>query len=54
MNILSLEDIHKSFGVKPLFVGVNFGLDEADKIGVIGANGSARRRVEKSLRAKKS
>jgi ABC transport system ATP-binding/permease protein len=42
MNILSLEDIHKSFGVKPLLVGVTFGLDEADKIGVIGANGSGK------------
>ncbi len=42
MNILSLEDIHKTFGVKPLLVGVNFGLDESDKIGVIGANGSGK------------
>ena len=42
MNILSLEAIHKSFGVKPLLVGVTFGLDEADKIGVIGANGSGK------------
>ncbi len=42
MNILSLEDMHKSFGVKPLLVGVTFGLDEADKIGVIGANGSGK------------
>jgi ABC transport system ATP-binding/permease protein len=42
MNILSLEDIHKSYGVKPLLAGVTFGLDEADKIGVIGANGSGK------------
>lgn len=42
MNILSLENVSKSFGIKPLFSSVTFGLDEADKIGVIGANGSGK------------
>lgn len=42
MNILALENINKSFGIKPLLENVNFGLDEADKIGVIGANGSGK------------
>ena len=42
MNILSLENVSKSFGIKPLFSSVSFGLDEADKIGVIGANGSGK------------
>jgi ABC transport system ATP-binding/permease protein len=42
MNILSLEGVSKSFGVKPLFDGVNLGLDESDKVGVIGANGSGK------------
>jgi ATP-binding cassette subfamily F protein uup len=42
MNILSLEDISKNYGLKPLFSGVTLGLDEADKIGVIGANGSGK------------
>lgn len=49
MNILSLEDIHKSFGVKPLLVGVTLGLDEADKIGVIGANGSGKTTLLKMI-----
>ncbi|MEK7832788.1 MAG: ABC-F family ATP-binding cassette domain-containing protein, partial [Acidobacteriota bacterium] len=42
MNILSLENVSKTFGIKPLFSSVSFGLDEADKIGVIGANGSGK------------
>ncbi len=42
MNILSLENVSKTFGSKPLFSAITFGLDEADKIGVIGANGSGK------------
>ncbi|HZS08650.1 MAG TPA: ABC-F family ATP-binding cassette domain-containing protein [Blastocatellia bacterium] len=42
MNILSLENISKSYGIKPLFEAVTLGLDGADKIGVIGANGSGK------------
>lgn len=42
MNILALENVSKTFGIKPLFSAVSFGLDEQDKIGVIGANGSGK------------
>lgn len=42
MNILSLENVSKTFGIKPLFSAVSFGLEESDKIGVIGANGSGK------------
>jgi ATP-binding cassette subfamily F protein uup len=42
MNILSLENVSKTFGIKPLFSTVTFGLEERDKIGVIGANGSGK------------
>ncbi|MFN7947351.1 MAG: ABC-F family ATP-binding cassette domain-containing protein [Blastocatellia bacterium] len=42
MNILSLENVSKTFGIKPLFSAVTFGLDERDKVGVIGANGSGK------------
>jgi ATP-binding cassette subfamily F protein uup len=42
MNILSLENVSKSFGIKPLIQAVTFGLDEKDKVGVIGANGSGK------------
>lgn len=42
MNILSLENVSKTFGIKPLFSTVSFGLEDSDKIGVIGANGSGK------------
>jgi len=42
LNILSLENVSKTFGIKPLFSAVSFGLEESDKIGVIGANGSGK------------
>ena len=42
MNILSLENVTKDFGIKPLFSGVTIGLEDTDKIGIIGANGSGK------------
>jgi ABC transport system ATP-binding/permease protein len=42
MNILSIENVSKTFGIKPLFESVSFGMDESDKVGVIGANGSGK------------
>lgn len=42
MNILSLENVSKNFGVKPLFENVTVGLEDNDKIGIIGANGAGK------------
>ncbi len=42
MNILSLENVSKDFGVKPLFENVTLGLEDTQKIGIIGANGSGK------------
>lgn len=42
MNILSLENVSKNYGVKPLFENVNLGFEDTDKIGIIGANGSGK------------
>ena len=42
MNIISLEEVSKSYGVKPLFEGVTFGLDDGEKVGIIGTNGSGK------------
>ncbi|MFN0119208.1 MAG: ABC-F family ATP-binding cassette domain-containing protein, partial [Blastocatellia bacterium] len=42
MNLLSVENISKTYGIKPLFSGVSFGLADRDKVGVIGANGSGK------------
>ncbi len=42
MNILSLEAVGKNYGVKPLFDNVTVGLENTDKIGIIGTNGSGK------------
>ncbi len=42
MNILSLENVSKNYGIKPLFDNVTIGLEDSDKIGIIGANGSGK------------
>ena len=42
MNILSLESIYKSYGMKPLLENVTFGVSEGQKIGVIGINGTGK------------
>ncbi len=42
MNILSLENVSKNYGIKPLFENVTIGLEDSDKIGIIGANGSGK------------
>src|SRR5215204_519107 len=42
MNILSLENVSKNYGIKPLFENVQLGFEDTDKIGIIGANGSGK------------
>ncbi|HUV07599.1 MAG TPA: ABC-F family ATP-binding cassette domain-containing protein [Spirochaetia bacterium] len=42
MNILSLDGISKTLGDAPLFTDVTLGIDEGDKIGFIGNNGSGK------------
>jgi ATP-binding cassette subfamily F protein uup len=42
MNIISLEAVSKNYGSKPLFEGVTLGLDEGEKVGLIGLNGSGK------------
>ena len=42
MNVLTIESLHKSFGVKHLLDEVTFGLADDEKMGLIGANGSGK------------
>lgn len=42
MNILSAQGLSKSFGLKQLFDNISFGIDERDRIGIIGVNGSGK------------
>ena len=42
MNIVSLENVSKNYGFRPLFEDVTLGLEDRDKVGIIGANGSGK------------
>lgn len=42
MNILTLENISKSYVEKTLLDNITMGVDEADKIGIIGINGAGK------------
>jgi ATP-binding cassette subfamily F protein uup len=49
MNILSAENLSKSYGSKTLFQDITFGIDYADKIGLIGINGTGKSTLLKIL-----
>ena len=42
MNILNLEHISKLFGDKMIFDDASFGVQEGDKVGIIGINGTGK------------
>ncbi len=42
MNVLTLENVHKNYGTKPLLDGVSFGLEHDERMGIIGLNGSGK------------
>jgi len=42
MNIITIENISKSFSEKPLLSDINLGIDDQDKIGIIGINGTGK------------
>lgn len=42
MNIINIEHIRKVFGEKPIFDDASFGIQEGDKIGIVGINGTGK------------
>lgn len=49
MNVLNIEHIHKIFGDKVIFDDVSCGIQEGDKIGIIGINGTGKSTLLKML-----
>mgnify|MGYP000967417095 CR=1 FL=1 len=39
MNYVSVEGLTKSYGINPLFKGINFNINEGDSIALIARNG---------------
>ena len=42
MTILSVDDLGLSFGTDVILEHISFSLDESDKLGIIGVNGSGK------------
>ena len=42
MNIINIEHISKIFGEKVIFEDASFGIQQGDKIGIVGINGTGK------------
>ena len=42
MNIINIEHISKLFGDNLIFDDASFGLQEGDKVGIVGINGTGK------------
>ncbi|MED4609754.1 ABC-F family ATP-binding cassette domain-containing protein, partial [Paenibacillus validus] len=42
MNIVTVEDLYKSYGEKVLFDGISFQINEKERIGLVGVNGTGK------------
>lgn len=49
LNLMTVQNISKSYGVKALFQNISFGISKGEKIGVIGVNGTGKSTLLKIL-----
>ncbi len=49
MNLLTVNNLAKSFGERDLFKNINFNIDEKSKVGLVGANGVGKTTLFKVL-----
>ena len=49
MNILTIKNLTKEYTDRKLFDGIDFGLEDAEKVGVIGINGTGKSTLLKSI-----
>ena len=42
MNLLSMQGVEKTYGDSPLFTDVAFGIEEGERIGLVGRNGTGK------------
>jgi len=49
MNYLSVQDLAKSYGVQTLFKGLNFGIDQGQKVALVARNGTGKTTILRAL-----
>ena len=49
MNYLSVQDLGKSYGVQTLFKGLNFGVDQGQKVALVARNGTGKTTILRVL-----
>ncbi|HBF37338.1 MAG TPA: ABC transporter, partial [Firmicutes bacterium] len=49
MHILSVDQLSKSYGTKVIFKDITFGINQGEKIGLIGINGTGKSTLLKLL-----
>jgi ATP-binding cassette subfamily F protein uup len=54
MHYVSVENLTKSYGVKPLFQGISFHISEGDKIALVAKNGSGKSTLLRILSGKET